>query len=83
MRRVLRCTKVSQQTDAVGQSRHIERAPTTSALVPISRHLEAAQYLSKRARALNRCAIARCAGSPTASAVTGMEIIDSICGVLS
>ena len=34
---------------ALGQSRHIERAPATSALVPISRHMVAAQYLSKRA----------------------------------
>ena len=28
----------------------------------------------RRAKALNRCAIARCAGSPTVSAVTGGKI---------
>ncbi len=38
---------------------------------------------SKSANAQNRCAIARCAGSPTASAVTGGEIVDSGRGVLS
>jgi hypothetical protein len=30
-----------------------------------------------RANALNRCAIARCAGSPTASTVAGVKIVDS------
>ena len=35
------------------------------------------------ANAQNRCAIARCAGSPTASAVTGGKIVDSGRGVLS
>ncbi len=28
------------------------------------------------ANALNRCAIARCAGSPTASTVAGVKIVD-------
>jgi len=35
------------------------------------------------ARALNRCAIARCAGSPTACTATGVEIVDSVRVVLS
>jgi hypothetical protein len=35
------------------------------------------------ATALNRCAIARCAGSPTASATIGGEIVDSGRGGLS
>jgi hypothetical protein len=33
--------------------------------------------------ALNRCAIARCAGSPTACTATGVEIVDSVRVVLS
>ena len=37
----------------------------------------------KSARAQNRCAIARCAGSPTASAVIGGEIVNSGRGALS
>jgi len=36
-----------------------------------------------RAIALNRCAIARCAGSPTARTATGVEIVDSVRVVLS
>ena len=32
---------------------------------------------------MNRCAIARCAGSPTASAVIGGEIVNSGRGALS
>ncbi len=36
-----------------------------------------------RAKAQNRCAIARCAGSPTASAVIGGEIVNSGRGALS
>ena len=35
------------------------------------------------AKAQNRCAIARCAGSPTASAVIGGEIVNSGRGALS
>jgi hypothetical protein len=35
------------------------------------------------ANALNRCAIARCAGSPTACTATGGEIVDSVRVVLS
>jgi hypothetical protein len=31
----------------------------------------------KSAKALNRCAIVRCAGSPTASTVAGVKIVDS------
>jgi hypothetical protein len=31
----------------------------------------------KSAKALNRCAIARCAGSPTASTVAAVKIVDS------
>jgi hypothetical protein len=38
---------------------------------------------SKWAIALNRCAIARCAGSPTACTATGVEIVDSVRVVLS
>ena len=37
----------------------------------------------KSAIAQNRCAIARCAGSPTASAVIGGEIVNSGRGALS
>ena len=36
-----------------------------------------------RCIALNRCAIARCAGSSTASAATGGEIVDSVRVILS
>jgi len=34
-------------------------------------------YRQLCANALNRCAIARCAGSPTASTVAGVKIVDS------
>ena len=39
--------------------------------------------MTRRANALNRCAIARCAGSLTASTATGVEIVDSVRVVLS
>ena len=40
-------------------------------------------HSSRWAKAQNRCAIARCAGSPTASAVIGGEIVNSGRGALS
>ncbi len=50
---------------------------------PNYRHAVATQQMSKWAKALNRCAIARCAGSPTACTATGVEIVDSVRVVLS
>jgi hypothetical protein len=40
-----------------------------------SRHPQAIPACPFGAKALNRCAIARCAGSPTVSAVTGGKIV--------
>ena len=48
-----------------------------------SGHSVAAQYRSRWAKALNRCAIARCAGSPTARTAIGVEAVDSVRVVLS
>src|SRR6266404_7785520 len=44
---------------------------------PESRQVQSPAALRICAKALNRCAIARCAGSPTASAVTGGKIVNT------
>ena len=54
-----------------------------SALHPIPTVNSGLWDLSRCAIAQNRCAIARCAGSPTASAVIGGEIVNSGRGALS
>jgi hypothetical protein len=67
----------------LGQSRRFERTRGASALPPTPDILRHRSERSKRANALNRCAIARCAGSPNASAATGGEIVDSVRVALS
>ena len=44
---------------------------------PNNGHRQGRSPCLKGAMALNRCAIARCAGSPTASTVAGVKIVDS------
>ena len=52
-------------------------------LCPESDRQPSQRRMARRANALNRCAIARCAGSPTACTATGVEIVDSVRVVLS
>ena len=51
--------------------------PPTSGLPPINGHRQVGPAGPFRAKARNRCAIARCAGSPTVSAVTGGKIVEA------
>ena len=60
----------------------IRVAPTGSKASPNVRYALINEP-TRCARAQNRCAIARCAGSPTASAVIGGEIVNSGRGALS
>jgi hypothetical protein len=46
-------------------------------LCPDSDQIPQRNEMSRRANALNRFAIARCAGGPTASTVAGVKIVDS------
>jgi hypothetical protein len=60
---------------AGGQKRRFGSKPVISGLHSISGRSLRPSACLKGAKARNRCAIARCAGSPTASAVTGGKIV--------
>ena len=66
-----------------GQSRRFGDVCDMSALPPTTAVMMQCRERQKSAKAQNRCAIARCAGSPTASAVIGGEIVNSGRGALS
>ena len=66
-----------------GQSRRFADVCDMSALPPTTAVMMQCRERQKSAKAQNRCAIARCAGSPTASAVIGGEIVNSGRGALS
>src|SRR6266850_8512491 len=53
----------------------VSALPSYVCVTPQSRHRRPRLRRPFRANARNRCAIARCAGSPTASAVTGGKIV--------
>ena len=67
----------------LGQSRRFGHVCDMSALGPTTAVMMQCRERQKGAIAQNRCAIARCAGSPTASAVIGGEIVNSGRGALS
>ena len=73
------------KTDIVRSGRHVSNGPLADIdlerrprLPRISNEHQLEDWHGPlRVKALNRCAIARCAGSPTASTVAGVKIVDS------
>src|SRR5882672_12030714 len=59
----------------MGQNRKSSLRGYVFRFAPESGHRALQSACPFRAKARNRCAIARCAGSPTASAVTGGKIV--------
>src|SRR5258708_19756443 len=60
---------------ASGQDSEVSAVSRDVGFAPMNGRHEAQKPSPKSAKARNRCAIARCAGSPTASAVTGGKIV--------
>jgi hypothetical protein len=72
---------LTHSMSGAGVVHHINRIVLTCSVqfrsTPVSGHYQDRRACLKGAKALNRCAIARCAGSPTASTVAGVKIVDS------
>src|SRR3954447_1584923 len=63
--------------DRFGVPSRLHASLEPSPLYPSKRTCASCSTRSLSTKAQNRCAIARCAGSPTASAVIGGEIVNS------
>ena len=61
----------------LGQPVILRVCPKPLLIFPGNGHSQRRSACLNGAKALNRCAIARCAGSPTASTVAGVKIVDS------
>jgi hypothetical protein len=70
-------------TSVLGQKAKCSLRADVFRIASDSGHVATAAAFPFRAKALNRCAIARCAGSPTARAATRGEMVSSVRVILS